>query len=167
MSASDIAVACQLSLLAYHQATTWFDLFPFNGARFYDRRERTIEMGVNLVLMGLAIAGTAFRIPGLQAYAVVYYFVLFAIELVIWWVPWVVEPQGAARKAYNALLAVGTSDFAPGDTLDRWKAIHQRIHAKTLTVLPRREGGITPNLEHTILHAATLATAWATWRAYP
>jgi len=161
-----VALTCQVMLLVYHQLTTFVDLFPFNGARFYARREKVIEMGVNLILMGLAIAGYMFGIAGLMLYGVIYYFLLFGIELVIWWIPYFFQPQGAARRLYNAALAIGTSDFAPGDTLRRWQAVFVRIHARTLTVLPARPGRITPNLEHTILHALTLVTALATLCAY-
>jgi len=153
--------------LVYHQVTTFVDLFPFNGARFYTPAERAIEMLVNLTLMGLAITGTALGIAGLMPYAAVYYFVLFAIEIIIWWVPYFLQPQGLSRRVYNLLLALGTSDFGPGDTLSRWLAVDERIHSKTVTLLPRKLGRITPNMEHTVLHLATLATALATLRALP
>jgi hypothetical protein len=159
------ALACQLVLLAYHQATTFLDLHPFNGARHYTSQERIAEMATNAVLMGLAPIGFAFGIRALQVYGAWYYFVLFGIELTIWWVPYFVVPQGAWRRAYNLALGLGTSDFQPGDTLGRWQAIHARIHAGTTTVLPRRAGRITPNLEHMLLHAGTLVTAIVTLHA--
>ncbi|MFG6485853.1 hypothetical protein ACG04R_04160 [Roseateles sp. BYS78W] len=167
MKQAILAVGCQVALLAYHQVTTFVDFFPFNGARFYSRKERGVEMGVNMLLMGLAVAGTALGIPVLLRYACVYYFVLFGIELVIWWVPYLFVPQGAWRRLYNGLLALGTSDFQGGDTLGRWLAVHQRIHAVTTTLLPARPGRIVPNLEHTLLHAATLVTALVTLGAQP
>jgi hypothetical protein len=160
------ALTWQLLLLAYHQLTTSLDLFPFNGSRFYSRQERTAEMLVNLVLMGLAVLGSVLDSPGLRLYAVIYYFVLFGIELVIWWLPYVCEPAGTWRTLYNLALAVGTSDFAPGDTLARWQRTFDRIHAQTIFVLPRKPGRITPNLDHLILHSITLVTALATYYAY-
>lgn len=166
MKPLQVALACQVTLLAYHQLTTFLDLFPFNGARFHSRRERVVEMGVNLVLMSPAIVGSALGIRALILYGVVYYLVLLGIELVIWWVPYFIEPRGAWRRAYNRVLALGTSDFGPGDTLARWQSVFARIHSRTLTLLPDRPGRITPNVEHTILHALTLATAFATLRAY-
>jgi hypothetical protein len=162
------ALLCQIVLLVYHQASTYLDLFPFNGARNYSRQERLAEMGVNAVLMGLAPLGFAFGIRALQFYGVVYYCVLFLTELVIWWVPYFVVPRGGWRRAYNTALAIGTSNFQPGDTLTHWIGIHQRLHAETITILPRRAGRIVPNLEHTILHVWTLVTALVTIRAvYP
>jgi hypothetical protein len=161
-----IALACQVLLLLYHQTTTFVDFFPFNGARFYSRREKTGEMAINAMLMILAIVGTVRNHSGLFFYAVVYYWVLFGIELIIWWLPYVVRPSGPARKIYNLALAFGTSDFAPGDTLARWVLVYERIHANTVTWLPRAKGRVTPNLEHMILHAGTLVTAVATANAY-
>lgn len=161
-----LALACQIGLLVYHQITAFVDFFPFNGARFYSRREKVVEMGVNFLLMGLAIGGTVFGVPGLLLYGVIYYFVLFAIELVIWWIPYFIEPQGVWRRIYNLVLAIGTSDFDPGDTLGRWQTIFERIHSQTITFLPRKSGRITPNLEHTVLHGATLVTALVTLWAY-
>jgi hypothetical protein len=139
-----IAIACQLVLLVYHQSTTFFDLFPFNGARSYTRAERLAEMDPNAVLMGLAPLGFALNVHALKVYGVIYYFVLFALEIVIWWIPYACTPRGAWRRLYNAALALGTSNFGPGDTLDRWLAIHQRLHRDTVTVLPRRPGRIVP-----------------------
>jgi hypothetical protein len=160
------ALACQVALLAYHQVTTFADFFPFNGARFYSKRERMAEMGVNALLMGLAIVGCWRGDRVLVVYAVAYYFVLFALELVIWWVPYFSHPRGTWRRVYNGALAIGTSDFSRGDTLSRWLVAHDRIHGKTVTPLNRRPGHITPNLEHIILHGMTLVTAVATARAY-
>ena len=159
------ALFCQIVLLVYHQATTYLDLFPFNGARNYSRQQRLAEMGFNAVLMGLAPLGFAFGIRALQMYGVIYYFVLFLTELVIWWVPYFVVPKGVWRRVYNIALAIGTSNFQSEDTLTQWIAIHQRLHAETVTILPRRAGRIVPNLEHTILHVWTLVTALVTFRA--
>jgi hypothetical protein len=159
------ALVCQLILLAYHEATTFFDLFPFNGARNYTRYQRWAEMGSNAVLMGLAPIGFAFDVHPLQIYGAFYYFFLFAIELIIWWVPYFFEPTGGLRRAYNCALAVATSNFQPGDTLSHWLKIHERLHAGTFSFLHVRRGRIVPNLEHTLLHAWTLVTALVTFRA--
>lgn len=161
-----LALSCQLILLIYHQITTFVDFFPFNGARHYARQERLIEMGVNAILMGLAPIGFILHKPGLMLYGAVYYFVLFAMEIIIWWIPYFTVPSGAWRRVYNFLLSLATSNFESGDTLDHWIRIHQRIHAQTWTALPVRAGRITPNIEHTVLHAWTLVTAIATLVAY-
>jgi hypothetical protein len=159
-------VLCQLALLLYHQVTTLLDLFPFNGARNYSHRERFAEAGINALLMSLAPIGFHFRIRGLMLFGVVYYFVLFAAELVIWWIPYFTVPSGRWRKLYNKLLSLATSRFEAGDTLDHWLGIHTRLHHGTVAFLPKRQGRIRPNLEHTILHAWTLVTAIATLLAY-
>jgi hypothetical protein len=159
------ALLCQIVLLVFHQATTWLDLFPFNGARNYTRQERFAETGANAILMGLGPLGFAFDIRALQVYGAVYYFLLFLVELVIWWIPYFLVPSGIWRRVYNVALAVSTSNFQPGDTLTHWLGVHQRLHAGTVTILPRRAGRIVPNLEHTLLHGWTLITAVVTFRA--
>jgi hypothetical protein len=136
------AIASQVLLLAYHQVTTQVDFFPFNGARFYKRWEKVLECGVNGMLMSLAPVGFAFGIHGLRWFGVVYYFVLFAEELRVWWVPYFFRPTRS------------------------WQAAYDRLHSQTFKVLPARGNNPVPNLEHTILHALTLVTALATLFAF-
>lgn len=161
-----LAIVCQVILLLYHQLTTLVDLHRFNGVRHATRRERLSEAGVNFVLMGLAPIGYALHNHGLMLYGAIYYVLLLAIEIVIWWIPYFSIPAGNWRRVYNVALALATSSFERGDTLDRWRALHERIHADTLFVLPRRKGRIVPNLEHMLLHGWTLVTALATLGAY-
>jgi hypothetical protein len=160
-----LALICQTVLLVYHQATTCLDLFPFNGARNYNRQERIAEMASSAVLMGLAPLGFGLGIHALEVYGAIYYFALFAVELIIWWVPYFVVPSGVWRRVYNAALAIGTSNFKAGDTLSHWLAVHQRLHAGTITIIPKLPGRIVPNLEHMLLHMWTLVTAVASFTA--
>ena len=159
------ALLCQLILLLYHQATTCFDLFPFNGARHYTSSQRWAEMGSNAILMGLAPIGFAFDVHALKVYGAYYYFVLFAVEIIVWWIPYFTVPGGIWRRVYNVLLSVSTSNYEQGDTLSHWLDIHRKLHAGTWTILPQREGRIVPNVEHTLLHVLTLVTAGVTFRA--
>jgi len=124
------------------------------------------KAGVNAFLMSLAPIGFAFQVRGLMTFGVVYYFVLFAIELLIWWIPYLTVPAGRWRSIYNLLLSLATSNFEKGDTLEQWVTIHQRVHRDTITFLPIRPNRPVPNLEHTILHVWTLVTAVATSVAY-
>jgi|SRR5581483_308445 len=160
------ALICQLILLAYHQITSWFDFYPFNGVRHYSRQEKLAEVSVNAVLMSLAPVGFGFHIRGLMIFGVIYYFVLFAAELIIWWIPYFTVPTGRWRVAYNRALSLATSNFEEGDTLNHWVAIYERLHRSTITWLPARAGRPVPNLEHTILHAWTLVTAVITVISY-
>jgi hypothetical protein len=166
MGMTETAVTAQLLLLAYHQTTTLVDLYPFNGVRNFKGRERFIESAVNCILMGLPPIGYAFHIAGLMACGAVYYFILFFIELIVWWVPYVTEPAGIWRRPYNFLLAMGNGDFAEGDTLARWYEQHKRLFKGTIRFLPARGERPVPNLEHCILHAWTLVTAIVTTLAY-
>jgi len=156
------AIFCQLVLLAYHQLTTLVDFFPFNGARNYTRREKLAEAGSNAVLMSLGPIGFVLRLRWLMTFGVIYYFVLFAVEIIIWWIPYFTIPRGAWRQIYNRALSLSTSNFETGDTLEHWRAVYDRLHAGTTTFLPGRPGRIVPNVEHTILHAWTLVTAIVT-----
>jgi len=156
------AIFCQLLLLVYHQVTTLFDFFPFNGARHLDRRERFAECSVNGLLMILPPIGFGFHVRWLMTFGLIYYFVLFAIEIVIWWIPYLTTPSGRWRGVYNRLLSLAASNFEKGDTLNRWEAIHRRLYQDTISFLPNRRGGIVPNLEHVILHGWTLLTALLT-----
>jgi hypothetical protein len=155
-------LCCQIGLLVYHQITTLFDFYPFNGARRYAWKEKLAEAGSNFVLMSLAPIGFGFQIRGLMIFGVVYYFFLFAVEIIIWWIPYLTVPSGHWRRIYNLLLAVSTSSFKKGDTLDHWYEIYNRLHRGTITILPARGNRPVPNLEHMILHAWTLITAIVT-----
>jgi len=157
-----VTIVCQILLLAYHQVTTHVDFYPFNGARNYSRGERLAEAGINLILMSLAPVGFVLHIHGLMIYGVVYYYFLFAAELIIWWIPYFTEPVAGSRVVYNFLLSCVTSDFSAGDALTRWYGTYKRLHGGTIVFLPSREGRPVPNVEHTILHAWTLVTAVTT-----
>ena len=161
-----IALTSQIVLLVYHQVTTWFDLHPFNGVRHYSTKEQLAEAGANAVLMSLAPIGFALHIHALMTFGVVYYFVLFTIELWIWWLPYFIVPTNRGRRVYHRVLALATSNFEKGDTLDHWIAIQQRLHRDTITILPPRPNRPVPNLEHMILHALTLVTAVVTIVSY-
>ena len=161
-----VAIACQVLLLGYHQTTTLIDLHPFNGVHHHTSRERFTEAAVNGVLMLLPIIGFVLRLHGLMLFGVIYYFILLFFELVIWWVPYFTDPSPVWRPLYNVALAVATSNFQKGDTLESWASIHHRLHDDTITPLRSGAGPIRPNLEHIILHAWTLVTALATVAAY-
>jgi hypothetical protein len=137
-----VAIGLQILLLVYHQITTLVDLFPFNGARFLKAWEKALECSVNGLLMSLAPLGFAFGIRGLMWFGVAYYFVLFAEEIRVWWVPYFFWPS------------------------PRWRSVYHRIHSQTIKVLPARGDKPIPNLERTILHALTLVTAVATLCAF-
>jgi hypothetical protein len=154
-----LLVCCQIILLVYHQVTTLVDFFPFNGSRYYNWKEKLAEGGANALLMSLPPFGFAFQIRSLMVFGVVYYFVLFAIELIIWWIPYLTTPTGRWRRIYNLMLSLSTSNFEKGDALERWTDVYHRLHRGTITILPRRGDRVVPNLEHMILHAWTLLTA--------
>jgi hypothetical protein len=160
------ALSCQVALVVYHQVTTWIDLFPFNGSRNYTMEEKLLESGDNGVLMALPPIGFATHNTTLMRFGVVYYVVLFAIELLVWWLPYLTTPSGRWLAVYNRLLSFATSDFSPGDVSTRWRQIYNRLHRETTRFLPDRGNRVVPNLEHSILHAWTLITALVTAGTY-
>jgi hypothetical protein len=137
-----MVILLQVALLLYHQVTTWFDFFPFNGARFYSRRETCIEAGANFIPMALAAAGFIWHLSVLMKFGVVYYFILFAVECATWWAPHFLGPS------------------------PKWLECYNRIHRQTITVIPRRGDNPAPNVEHLVLMVLTLATALATFMAF-
>lgn len=137
-----IVITFQVLLLLYHQITTIFDFFPFNSARFYSAKEKLIECLVNFILMGLPIVGFLTLNNTLMNFAVVYYFILFLIELKTWWIPYFIKPT------------------------EEWKEEYSRLHSKTIIVLPGIKDNPVPNLEHCILHGLTLITAMVTLWGY-
>jgi hypothetical protein len=155
-------IICQVALLVYHQITTTVDFYPFNGARHYTTKEKLAECGVNGLLMALPPIGFGWHLHGLMKFGLVYYFVLFFIEVTLWWMPYLIVPEGQGGGVYNRLLALAMMDFGGGDLYSRWRDAYERLHSKTFTMWPRRPGRIVPNLEHTILHAWTLVTAIVT-----
>lgn len=160
------AILCQLVLLSYHQLTTLVDFHPFNGARNYSPKQKLAEAGYNAILMSLAPVGFYFHIRSLMIFGVIYYFILFSIELIIWWVPYFTVPSGNWRAVYNRMLSFSTSNFEKGDTLEHWVAIYNQVHRGTITLMPARDNRPVPNLEHTILHAWTLVTAVVTAHSF-
>jgi hypothetical protein len=133
-----ILLLAQLGLLAFHQATTLCDFFPFNGARFTKRSERLAEAAVNLALMALPPIGFGFGVRTLMIFGCAYYFILFAVECATWWAPCAF---GASRE---------------------WLEVYERVHAGTLGVLPRLRGRTVPNMEHLVLMAMTAFAAGLT-----
>ena len=161
-----VAIVCQLLLVAYHQMTTLVDLYPFNGVRNSSLRERSVEAGINALLMCLAPIGFTFGIRSLMLYGVVYYFLLLLFEVIIWWIPYFTRPNGRWRAPYNLALALATTAFAQKDALADWSARHIRMHKGTFTPLRPGKGPILPNFEHIILHCWTAITAIVTLEAY-
>ena len=137
-----LALVFQVGLLAYHQVTTLCDFFPFNGVRFSTRRERLLEAGFNLLLMGAPPIGFVLGARWLMEFGAAYYVILFVVECVTWWAPYFFGPS------------------------PKWREVYARMHRLTITIVPRRGDNPAPNLEHMILMVLTLATAIVTLAAY-
>jgi hypothetical protein len=136
------ALALQWLLFVYHQVTTLFDLYPFNGARFSRLNERVAEAAFNGALMVWAPIVYACGWTGAMPYAAMYYFVLFVCVIATWFVPY----------------------FFGGS--EKWTEIYSRVQGRTLLLLPPRGDHPNPNIEHLILMVLTLITGFVTLGAY-
>jgi hypothetical protein len=137
-----LAIFFQALLLLFHQATTLFDLYPFNNVRTYTLKERLLECGVNGALMALPLVGSLFRVEWMTNVALLIYPVLLLGEYLAWWRHYFFGPTEAWKKTYN------------------------RLFKNTIIVLPPIKNHPVPNLEHTILHSLTGLTAIITYIAY-
>src|ERR1700722_13860574 len=126
-------LCCQIGLLLYHQITTLFDLYPFNAVRHYTWKMRLGEAGFNGVLMSLPPIGFGFHIHGLMIFGVVYYSILFIIELIIWWVLYLVVPTGRWRATYNRVLGAVMFNDPRVDAISRWLEGYNRVFRGTIT----------------------------------
>jgi hypothetical protein len=142
MTNMKLAVALQLLLFVYHQITTLFDLYPFNGARFSRLKERLAEAAFNGALMIWAPIVYIFGWRGVMPYAAMYYFVLFVCVIATWFVPY----------------------FFGGS--EKWTEIYSRVQGRTLLLLPPRGDHPNPNIEHLVLMVLTLITGLVTLGAY-
>lgn len=136
------ALAFQLSLLLFHQATTLFDFYPFNNVRPYTIKERLIECSVNGTLMAIPCFGFAFGIGWMMVASLLIYPALLVGEYLNWW-----------RHYF----------FGPSEA---WQETYDRLFRHTLIVLPPIKNNPIPNLEHTLLHSLTLLTTILTYIAY-
>jgi hypothetical protein len=137
-----VAITLQAVLLLYHQVTTLFDFFPFNGVRGNSLRERRLEAGVNLVFMGFPLVAFLVHRQSLMQGGVYSDFCIFAGECATWWIPYFFGPS------------------------PKWLEIYSRVQGTTIMVIPRRGTNPTPNLEHLILMVLTVSAAMAGLVAY-
>ena len=137
MHSRDIAASLAALLLMYHQVTTWLPLFPWNDVRKYTRKELILEASFNGVLMGAAFACILMGNSGFTHwYPLCYYpFLLFG-ECMDWWVPYF------------------SDSFAKARGLD-----YEAKFARTLKLIPHKDGRRTPDANHIVLHVLTLVTA--------
>jgi hypothetical protein len=142
-----LALGLQVLTLVFHQVTTHLDLHPFNNIRLYGRKERLTEASVNGAVMALPILLLVVDRPVTVLVSAVLFTLLFAMEVLMWWLPYV---SGRSLPA-----------LTQGD--ETWEQMHARVFASTVTVLPQIRSHPTPNLEHTLLHTCTLLAALATW----
>lgn len=136
----------QIAALLYHQITTRFDFFPFNGIRHYSAAERRKEALVNGVMMAIPILLTLTRMPVLIGISGVMWTLILIGAILNWWLPYL-----TGRTVYNM----------PNN--ETWSQVHERIFSKTITILPHIKNNPRPNLEHMILHALILSSAIVAW----
>ena len=137
-----LTLVSQTLLLLFHQATTLFDLYPFNNVRPYTLKERLVECCVNGILMAAPVLGFALQLKWLMAASLVIYPVLLIGEYLSWWRPYF----------------FGASEG--------WQKVYDHLFKNTIVVLPGIKNNPVPNLEHTVLHLLTLVATIFTYIAY-
>jgi hypothetical protein len=128
--------------VAYHQATTLFDLYPFNNVRDYSVKERLTECLINGITMIMPFIGFYFHVAWMMMAAIIIYPALLIAEYFNWWQPYLF---GASEP---------------------WQKVYDRLFRSTIIVLPAVKKNPVPNLEHLILHGLTLITCIVTYISY-
>lgn len=136
----------QIFTLCYHQITTRFDLFPYNGARYYSVRERRIEALVNGIIMSIAFVLSITKMPILIGVSGIIWTLILVGAVLNWWIPYV-----TGHEIYNM------------SNNETWVQMYERIFSKTTQILPAIRHNPRPNLEHVILHVLILCTSISLW----
>src|SRR5262249_37941357 len=111
--------------LAYHQATTNFDFFPFNNIRHYKTHERIAEAGVNALTIGFPIIALLCHTHKPMFFACwVLGFPLIG-KFLSWW------------PAYL---------WGAHPSMKKWQQIYERTHKHTIKFLPPIKDHPIPNL---------------------
>ena|SRR6478672_9097009 len=137
-----ITLGAQLLLVTYHQATTLFDLYPFNNVRDYTIKERLTEGLINGTTMIMPFVGFYCHVSWMMMAAIIIYPALLIAEYFNWWKPYFF---GASVP---------------------WQKVYDRLFRNTIIVLPPLKKNPVPNLEHMILHGLTLITCIVTYISY-
>jgi hypothetical protein len=136
----------QIVTVLYHQLTTLFDFFPFNGVRNYTVKERRNEALMNGIIMVIPIILTLTHNPILIGIGAAVWTLVVVGGFLSWWLPYITGH--AVYKMPNN---------------ETWSQVYERIFAEPITILPRIKNNPRPNVEHMILHAFILASAITTW----
>ena len=136
----------QAATLLYHQLTTRFDLYPFNGVRHYSVRERRKEALANGIIMIIPILLTLTHSPIWIGVGGCLWTLVVIGAVFSWWLPY-----------FTGL----TVYKMPNN--ETWPQVYDRIFASTITILPHVKNNPRPNLEHMILHTLILGSAITAW----
>jgi hypothetical protein len=129
----DVTLVSQTVLFLYWITTTLVDFYPFNNVRTFSRRERVLELGVNIPILAAPPLMLLLHVGEKGPVFLFYAFLIFG-EFMTWWRPYFFGPSKA------------------------WRELYDRTFASTIKVLPPIADHPVPNLEHTLLHGATLIT---------
>ncbi|WP_442601433.1 hypothetical protein [Paenibacillus sp. KN14-4R] len=132
----------QIATLVYHQLTTRFDFYPFNGVRHYSIQERRNEALINGIIMVIPIILTLTRIPLLIGIGGLIWTLVVVGAVLSWWLPY--------------LTGIAVYKMPNNET---WPQVYERIFSRTIIILPHFKNNPRPNLEHMILHFLILGSA--------
>ncbi|WP_314589174.1 hypothetical protein [Paenibacillus terrigena] len=135
----------QIATILYHQLTTNFDFYPFNGIRHYSAKERRNEAWMNGIIMAIPIILTLTRMPLWIGISGLIWTLVLVGAILSWWLPY--------------LTGVAVYKMSNNET---WSQVYEKIFSQTITILPPIKNNPRPNLEHMILHILILSSATIT-----
>ncbi|ANY69022.1 hypothetical protein BBD42_22950 [Paenibacillus sp. BIHB 4019] len=141
-----ILLIVQLTTFSYHQLTTRFDFYPFNGIRHYSAKERRNEALINGIVMAVPVMLTFARTPLWIGIGGLIWTLVLVGAILNWWLPYV-----SGVTVYKM----------PNN--ETWQQVYDRIFSKTIILLPSIKNNPRPNLEHIILHVLILSSAITAW----
>src|SRR4051812_22313724 len=120
------AIAFVVIIEIYYAITTLFDVSPFNGAKYFTKKERVTEWIQNSLIFGLPLLPLFW--PHAWPAGPISYGLLLVGEYVSWWHGYFFKPWDINRLFYD------------------------KAYRHTILILSKDKDRFQPNLEHIILH---------------
>jgi hypothetical protein len=129
------ALVLQVLLLGYWLAIEVVDFYPWNDIA---ARPAEFDLRGGVAVTGLALCGLmvlfALGVQPLAVLSVIGYGVYLAIQLWIWWKPYVIGADPA------------------------WQGVYDLLYERTLKLLPADAAHLAPDAQHLVLQGLTLLT---------
>ncbi len=131
------AIISAFLLLAYHQVTTIFPLFPWNDPSKFSRKDLWLEAGTNGLLMGIAFICVICKNTGFyHYYPLIYYPFLLSGEFFQWWAPFLSKDFSKSKVNFD----------------------YEKRYSRTIKMFSVEENDRVPDANHIVLHIITIFT---------